>query len=140
MIDPGIPETGPEINDRLLRQFSGLWLAVIGGLAVFQWVGSGRVVLGAVVGAVALLLGLRGLVQPRRVELLFRAAMALAMPIGWVVSHVILAAFFYLLITPMALVFKIIGRDAMVRRLPRTGSHWVAREPTTDPRRYWHQA
>jgi hypothetical protein len=141
MIDPSVRDDGPEITDRLLRQFAGLWLAVFGALSLLQGVGRGHLVLASVLAALAVVPGLAGLARPRSVEPVFRVAMAAAIPIGWVVSHVLLAVIFYLVITPVAIFFRLIGRDALVRRpAPGAGTHWVAREPTTDPRRYWHQS
>jgi hypothetical protein len=97
--------------------------------------------LGLMLGMVAVVPGIAGLARPRNVEPLFRVAMAAAMPIGWVVSHVLLGVIFYLVITPLALFFRVIGRDALVRRAaPGSTTQWVAREPTTDPGRYWHQS
>ena len=140
MIDPGMRDDGPELTDRLLRQFAGLWLAVIGGLSLFYALGRDRPVLGIVLGLTAVIAGLAGLVRPSSVAPLFRVAMAVATPIGWVVSHVLLGAIFYLVLTPLALFFRLIGRDAMVRRSPSLSSQWVTREPTTDPQRYLHQS
>jgi hypothetical protein len=67
--------------------------------------------------------------------------MAIAMPIGWVVSKVLLGAVFYLVLTPIAVLFRLIKRDALARRLnPDAKSHWIEREQTTDPKRYWYQS
>ncbi len=64
----------------------------------------------------------------------------LAFPIGWVISHVILALVFYGLFTPLALVFRLIGRDALVlRRSPSARGYWQPRPQVTDPRRYLKQ-
>src|SRR4026207_1468839 len=39
--------------------------------------------------------------------------MAVAYPIGWVVSHVIIALVFYLLVTPIGLIMRLLGSDPM---------------------------
>ena len=141
MIETSVHEDGPEITDRLLRQFAGLWLAVFTGLALLQGMGRGRLVLASLLAVLALVFGLAGLVRPRSVEPLFRIAMAVATPIGWVVSHVLLSVIFYLVITALAIFFRLIGRDALARQAtPGAASQWVPREQSTDPRRYWHQS
>jgi hypothetical protein len=140
MIDPGMRDEGPELTDRLLRQFAALWIVFIGGFAIFYGIGRARVVPGVVLGLLAVIPGLWGLVRPRSMELLFRIAMAIATPIGWVVSLVLLAAIFYVVMTPLALVFKMIGRDALARGTARAASQWVPRETTSDVRRYWYQS
>ena len=140
MIDPGMREDGPDLTDRLLRQFAGLWLVFLGGFGIFYAVGRHRVVLGAVLGLLAVIPGLWGLAHPRSMEPIFRIAMAIATPIGLVVSLVLLGVIFYVVITPLALFFKLIGRDALSRRTALATSQWVPREQTTDPRAYWHQS
>jgi hypothetical protein len=141
MIETSLHQDGPDITDRLLRQFAGLWLAVFNVLALVQGVGRGRLVLASLLAVLAAVPGLAGLARPRSVEPLFRVAMAVAAPIGWVVSHVLLGVIFYLVITPLALFFRLIGRDALARRATTgAASQWVPREPSTDPRRYWHQS
>jgi len=140
MIDPRLREDGVTITDPLLRQFAAIWLAVFGALAVYHGVVRGRTGLAAILGVVAVGAGVPGIFKPRTIEPTFRAAMAIAMPIGWIVSNVLLGVTFYLVITPVALFFRLIKRDALGRRVPGVRSQWVKREQSTDPRRYWHQS
>src|SRR5207237_1080980 len=59
-------------------------------------------------------------------------------PVGWVVSHVVLAVIFYGVFTAVALVFRLLGRDALQRRLePEAASYWQPRTPSRDPRTYF---
>jgi Saxitoxin biosynthesis operon protein SxtJ len=63
-----------------------------------------------------------------------------AFPIGWVISHVVMGAIYYLVITPFALVFKLIGRDALDRKLDKNAkSYWVEHRTGGDPQRYFKQ-
>jgi hypothetical protein len=63
-----------------------------------------------------------------------------AFPIGFVVSHVILAIVYYLILTPIGLLVRAIGRDPMERRFDRDAeSYWVVRQPIDDPGRYFRQ-
>jgi len=140
MIDPRLREDGVTVTDPLLRQFAAIWLAVFGALAVYNGVVAGRTVFAAILGVAAVSAGLPGIFKPRTIEPTFRAAMAIAMPIGWIVSHVLLGVLFYLVMTPVALFFRLIKRDALGRRVPGTRSQWVERQQSTDPRRYWHQS
>jgi hypothetical protein len=55
----------------------------------------------------------------------FQGLTLLAFPIGFVLSHVLIAAIYYLVITPIGLVFRLIGRDALGRRIDRAlPSYW----------------
>ncbi len=64
----------------------------------------------------------------------------LTLPIGFVVSFILLAAFYYLVITPIGLVFRLIGRDSLCRKFDNTtDSYWLRRKPTETIDRYFRQ-
>jgi hypothetical protein len=140
LIEPSISEDRLELDDSTLRQFAALWTVLFLGLAAYHGLLRGRHTVGAVLAATALLAGPIGLVKPRSIRFLFAGAMALAKPIGWVVSRTLLAGIFYLVITPLAFVFKLSGRDVLARRSGRgAATHWVPRRQRTDPREYLNQ-
>ncbi len=61
-------------------------------------------------------------------------------PIGMVVSFVRLAVFYYLLITPMGLFFRLTGRDILQRKFDASaGSYWHPRRATGSIKRYFNQ-
>ena len=63
-----------------------------------------------------------------------------AFPIGWVVSHVLLAAIYYGVFTPIGWLLRLAGKDPMARRFDRSArSYWVEHDPHKDPRRYMRQ-
>jgi hypothetical protein len=141
LIDPTIKDDGPAITGRLLRQFAALWLAAFGGLAIWNALVVERPGLAITFAVVAVSVGITGLIRPFAVRMIFLAAMAATMPIGRVVSFVLLAVLYYLVFTPIGLVFRVKGRDALARRRDdRRLTHWVEREQASDPRRYLHQA
>ena len=58
--------------------------------------------------------------------------------IGMVLSHVLLAVIFWGVMTPIGLVFRLIGRDAMHRRFDRsTASYWTERRAIRSPATYF---
>lgn len=60
--------------------------------------------------------------------------------IGIVVSNVLLAAFYYLIFTPIALLLKSRGRDILkIRKNPLQESYWIRIESRKDQRRYFKQ-
>jgi len=62
-------------------------------------------------------------------------------PIGFVVSHVILAAVFYLVVTPIGLLIRLFGNDPMRRRFDRAAAtYWVEHDPHRDRARYFRQS
>ncbi len=123
---------------RTLRQFAGLWLLFLGLMAGVQGLLRDRPVAGLVLGALALVVGLAGLVRPPLIRPIYVGAMVVTFPIGWVVSKVLLACTYYAVITPVALAFRLIGRDALCRRnRPATATYWLPKRLPTDLRRYF---
>lgn len=63
-----------------------------------------------------------------------------AEPIGWTISHAILGIVFYLVITPIGLVVRLLGNDPMCRKLdPSAATYWIPRKPVEDVKRYYRQ-
>jgi hypothetical protein len=127
-------------SGRELRQFGWLCLlfAALGGAIVAYrssaW--NTAVAIWAVGSGVALL----GAAKPVFLKPFFVGWMAAAYPIGWIVSNAVLAATFYLVLTPIGLVMRLFGRDPLGRRRHRSpGSYWVAHEPSREPGSYFRQ-
>ena len=128
-------------TNRELRQFAGIWFPVfwlLVGLMVGFRTGWWGIVLPAWI-AVAVV-SVFGLIQPRLVRPVFIGWMVAAWPIGWVVSHLLLAAVYYLLITPLGLVMRLAGRDKLQMRLDqRAATYWTPRPPAPPAGRYFRQ-
>ena len=61
-------------------------------------------------------------------------------PLGWTVSHALLAATYYLVVTPTGLLVRLFRGDPLDRRPGRSqDSYWAARRPVRDVRRYLRQ-
>jgi len=124
---------------RVLRQFAAAWLIFFLALAVVQLFLRHRATAAGVLSVVALI-GLAGLLKPSAVRWLFMGATVAAFPIGWVVTQVVLAVMFYAVLTPLALVFRLRGRDELqLRPKPEQTSFWITRHPERDVRRYLKQ-
>ena len=129
-----------QANDRRLRQFSVLWVIFFLGLAVrFSWLAR-PVSPAAAIGSLAILIGVAGWFRPRIIRPIYVAWMIAVFPIGWMVSRLILAILFYGVFTPLALIFRLLRRDALDLNLqPEMDSYWVSKEVAGDPRRYLRQ-
>ncbi|MEX0641314.1 MAG: SxtJ family membrane protein [Pirellulales bacterium] len=141
MIDPQVTDSHDlKITPRLLRQFAGLWLAIFLALAAWEYLGRDHTTSAAVFAVLALAFGPAGLIKPQWIRPLFALLMAIATPIGWLVSTIVLSVLFYGIFTPLALVFRLMGRDALVRRAPPRGAtYWTPKPIVDDPRRYFRQ-
>ena len=128
-------------TDRMLRQFGGLCFLFFGGLALYGAIVKGNITGPLILGLAAIATGILGLTRPRLLAGLFVGWMILVFPIGFVVSRLILLAVFLVVFTPVALVFRLIGRDALVLK-KRTGpnaTYWMPKSQPSDPARYLKQ-
>jgi hypothetical protein len=124
-------------TEKTLRQFAGLWLVVFGSMGAWRlWHGSTS--WGIALTILAVVVGLAGLAWPRAVRFLFTGWMIAAFPIGWVVSQLMLAALFFGMFTPIALLFKAIRRDALRLRRTAPESYYIEKAGS-DVKGYFHQ-
>jgi hypothetical protein len=124
-----------------LNQFGFIWLGFLilfGAIARFK-LGAQTLALGLWVAAVVV--PVIGWLVPSFMRLVFVGMSYLAWPIGFVVSHVILAVVYYLVFTPIGLLMRLFGYDPMKRKFdPSASTYWVARGPeATEPKRYFRQ-
>ena len=93
-----------------------------------------------VLWGIAALCLLLGLLIPKTVLPLYLALTAISLPISYVLSHVLFAIVYYGIITPLGLIFRLMGRDPLERRFdPQASSYWMERSPQTSVRRYFRQ-
>ena len=128
-------------SQRELRQFAGLWFllfAIIVALVTYSVTRRAEVSIGIV--AAGLATALIGVVRPAFIHPVYLLWMYAAYPIGLVISHVILAAIFFGLFMPIALVMRLVGYDPMRRRLDRPEhSDWVPAAAPGDKSEYFKQ-
>lgn len=92
------------------------------------------------VAAVSAGLAVVGVLWPAAMRPVYVVWMALALPIGWVVSHLMMALIFYFLFTPIGGVMRLLGRDPLQRqRDPGAKTYWKPREKRDDMRGYFRQ-
>ena len=122
-----------------LRSFAVVWMVgftVIGTVVGFTLTWS----LGLWFVAAALAVGVLGFLVPEAVRLVYLVWMGLAFPIGWVMTHLVLVVVYFGVFTPMAMAFRLVGRDALDRKGgPRTGSYWSEYHPRPDGKTYFRQ-
>jgi hypothetical protein len=123
-----------------LRQFAWIGSAVLLLLAGWRIAEDGWSSLPAMLLGCGGLLAAVGVSQPHRLRHVYIAAMVATYPIGWVMSHVILSLIYFGVFTPVALAFRIAGRDPLERRFEReAATYWRPKRRTTNMRRYLRQ-
>jgi len=123
-----------------LRQFALLLAAVLAAAALWlYWKSPGTHWAAAALLAAAVAGGI-GVVRPALMRPVYVVWMAAVFPIGWTVSHVLLAAIYYLVITPIGVIMRVCGYDPMQRRCDRNAvTYWKRRENQDDTKRYFKQ-
>ncbi len=134
---------------RTLRQFG--WIALVAfplvggicywhrGLFGFDFGQAARTVSVVFVGLGGTA-GLLAWLAPRALRPLYVGLLLITAPIGFVVSYVILGVLFYLLITPLALVLRLVGYDPLKRKFEREAeTYWVEVEPRALKDSYFRQ-
>jgi hypothetical protein len=103
----------------------------------WEWRWTSPLVL-AIAGAAALQLVAALLGVPHLARWLYVAVVLVTYPIGFVLSHVLIAAIWYLLITPIGVAFRLAGRDVIGRRIDRSlPTYWRDRGPAAKPESYF---
>ncbi len=84
-----------------------------------------------VLGALAIVLGLGGLVVPSRLQPVERVWMAFAHALSRVTTPIFMGIVYFVVLTPMAFLRRLAGGNPMVHKL-EADSYWVTR-PKADP-------
>jgi hypothetical protein len=67
-----------------------------------------------------------GALWPRALKYIYIAWMALAFTLGFLMSSVILTLFFFLLVTPIGLLARLLGKDFLARKMDQQAtSYWI---------------
>lgn len=124
-------------SKRQLRQF-GLLCIVLLPAITWLWGGSSSSIgVAALIGAG---LGLLGIFAPGTLKPVFVGLVLISFPIGLILGELILLMIFIGVFLPMALVFRIIGRDVLQRRMSaESETFWVPRSAPGNVRRYFQQ-
>jgi hypothetical protein len=136
-----IVQINREPTARQLKQFGFIWmgfLALFGAIAAFKFENP---TVARWLWLAAVVVPVLGWLVPAFMRLVFLGMSYLAWPIGFVVSHVVLALVYYFVVTPIGLLTRLFGYDSMKKSFDREAtSYWVERPPEATHRsRYFRQ-
>ena len=119
----------------------GLLLAafglLIGGL-VLHHTGSWTIV--TVIWSATLLLCTVYYVVSAAQPMIYHAWMTVVYPIGWLITHALMAMIFYLLVTPIGLLVQLSSHDPLKRKLDRSAkTYWSPHNTSENTKRYFQQ-
>jgi hypothetical protein len=113
----------------------GFFAVVEGLIAVRGWE-----VPAALVGGAGFVAGAAGFLFPSLLRPIYLVWILAAFPIGWLVSHLGMALVFYLCITPIGLLLRLLRGDPLDRRWDRQAeTYWKSRRRDRDSSRYFRQ-
>lgn len=125
---------------RELRQFAvilGAFSIVLGALV---WYKIRELSITVVIWTVGFLVALVGYNIPPFMRWVFVGWMVAAYPIGWTISHLLMAVIFYFVLTPIGFLVRLINSDPMQRQFDRTAkTYWTRHDPGRAARRYFKQ-
>jgi hypothetical protein len=114
-----------------------VFLAIVGWIVVRK---SGSTAAGVAVVSVGVAIAVLGFTLPKAVRPIYVGLMIINYPIGWVLTHVVIALIFYLVVTPLGVIMRLSGRDPMERGFDRSAkTYWKPRRTDTDSSRYFRQ-
>jgi fatty acid desaturase len=124
-----------------LNQFGFIWLGFMAFFGAVAWFKFDAPAAARALWVSAAVVPMIGWLAPRFMRWVFVGMSYAAWPIGFVVSHVVLALVYYLVFTPIGLLMRVFGYDPMERRAdPDAAGYWVERaREARDPRSYFRQ-
>ncbi|MEO6185333.1 MAG: SxtJ family membrane protein [Steroidobacteraceae bacterium] len=110
-------------------RFGALFAGVFAAAAAYKfWRGS--LPAAAVLGLVAASFAILSLARPALLTPLNKVWFAFGQLLNRVVSPVVLGILFFLIITPVALIGRLFGRDPLRMRKRAIPSYWITRDPS----------
>ncbi len=108
-----------------------LLLYLLKGVAI-QWV--------LIIFAFGFIIFIISMISLKLTKMIYLGMILVTLPIGFVVSFILLAAFYFLLLAPLGLFFRLIGRDPLCRKFdPNAKSYWLSRQQPKGLEQYFHQ-
>jgi hypothetical protein len=90
--------------------------------------------------AAGLVIFLLSLLSLRLTRMIYQGLMIITLPISFAVSFLFLAALYFLLLTPLGLVFRLIKRDPLHRKFDTDAqSYWLSWRRPDSYERYFRQ-
>jgi hypothetical protein len=117
-------------GERELRKFGWLVGGVLSALAILMWLRHKTYFRYFLAPGIALMVF--GFLLPKILKRVYIAWMSVAIAIGFVISNVILTVFFFLVITPIGLMTRLLGKDFLALKIDREApTYWISQERAT---------
>ena len=137
-----------EPTNRQLRQFG---LIALFAMPIIGWLYLGKPTpstwepihiqrLGLLV-VVGMAFGVVGWIRPSLLKWIFIGLSVITFPIGFVLGEVIMLTIYSIAFVPVAVLFRCIRRDALQRKIDRSGkTYWQRKDPARSTKSYYRQS
>ncbi|HDS85584.1 MAG TPA: hypothetical protein ENN97_10375 [Phycisphaerales bacterium] len=128
-------------NEKQLRDFGDIALCMcnIVGL-LLMWAAGLPVRAFIVICLIGVAIYLLSRISVKLVRPIYCGLIVITFPIGWVISHTVMALFYYVIIGAVGLVFKLLKRDPLHRAYdPDAESYWLPYKHKRTAKDYFHQ-
>ena len=123
-----------------LRVFAVLEVLFFGIVSWMLYDKTGSLTVAYTTFGIAAIVGIVGFCLPKFMRIVYVVWMAAVMPIGLVVSYLVLGFAFFLVVTPIGLVMRLCGRDPLQRQFDKDATtYWIPRPPNQNSKRYFRQ-
>ena len=128
-------------SKRQMRTFAALVFPAFWGLvALLVLLRAEQPRLALTIALAAAIISIIGLVSPRFMRLVYLGMIYVTYPIGFVVSHILLGLVFYVVISGVGLLLRILGKDPMHRDAdPKVETYWIRKEHDSSSDHYFRQ-
>lgn len=135
LIEKNLPATSSQL--RIFGVLLAIFFGLVGGLVLYH---TSSWILAYVIWSAALVVCVFYYTVKSSQPLIFRAWMAAVYPIGWFISHMLLALIYYLVITPIGLIVRLCKRDPLQREFDRSATtYWMDCRRNENVERYFQQ-
>jgi saxitoxin biosynthesis operon SxtJ-like protein len=119
----------PNPSRRQLAVFGITWLVFFTVAGVLARRNGGSETAIAALWSAAVVVPTIGWIRPSFMRIIYLGMAYLTLPVGLVVSYLLLAVIYYLVLTPIGFLMRIVAYDPMDRHFDRTArSYWVSRK------------
>lgn len=128
-------------STKQLRDFGDIALCMCNVIGILLlWLNKVSIKVFIVFCVIGLVMYILSRISTVLIKPLYQGLMIVTFPIGWIISHLMMGLFYYGIVTLIAVIFKIIGRDPLCRKYDSEAeTYWIPYKQSRSPKHYFHQ-
>jgi len=128
-------------SKKKLRDFGliALCMCTVIGLLLL-WMGKVQVKGFSIFSATGLAMYVLSRISTALIKPVYQTMVLVTFPIGWVISHLVMGLFYYVVVTGVAVVFRLLGRDLLCRKYDsQAETYWIPYKNKRSAEHYFRQ-